>query len=185
MSSPSREGLLRAWRTLKGLGSRFQLDSRGRFRFRSLFGRARPTAAVEPPRRAQFARVEVMNPSDGGFWFWLLRFYAFGGLALGGLGLCAGVISYLYFASTLPEVPNMASYQAEVATTTLIRAWDGTPLAELAIQPGETKTVEARFPGTGNTNGSIRLSPAASDARLLAGSGANSCLSFSNASERE
>ena len=81
--------------------------------------------------------MEVVNPSDGGFWFWLVRFYAFGGLALGGLGLCAGAISYLYFASTLPEVPNMASYQAEVATTTLIRAWDGTPLAELANERRE------------------------------------------------
>ncbi len=87
--------------------------------------------------RAQFARVEVTNASDGGFWFWLLRFYAFGLVAAGGLGTCVAVAAYLYFASTLPPVPEMASYQADVATTTLIRAWDGTPLAELANERRE------------------------------------------------
>ncbi len=45
-----------------------------------------PPAAPPPPDDGAEAQVTVLNPSDGGFWFWLLRFYAFGFLcALGAL----------------------------------------------------------------------------------------------------
>jgi hypothetical protein len=47
-----------------------------------------------------------VNPSDGGFWFWLLRFYAFGALCLAGAGLLAGIGLYAHFASTLPALPD-------------------------------------------------------------------------------
>jgi len=54
-------------------------------------------------------RVEVENPSDGGFVYWLLKFYAFGAVtALGLLGLTS-VIIYFYFASTLPALPDLAT----------------------------------------------------------------------------
>jgi len=83
------------------------------------------------------ARVEVANPSDGGFFLWLFRFYAFGALCALGLLLLAGVGLYIGFSRTIPAIPDLATYQKNVATTTQVRAWDGTPLAELATQHRE------------------------------------------------
>ncbi len=87
----------------------------------------------------------MTNPSDGGFWFWLLRFYAFGACVLLGLMLMAGVGTYVYFASTLPRLPDFGRYRQEAAESTLVRAWDGTPLAELATERREILPFEA-FP---------------------------------------
>ena len=42
--------------------------------------------------------------------------------------------AYVYFAATLPPLPDLARYQSEVATTTVVRGWDGTPLAEFATE---------------------------------------------------
>jgi penicillin-binding protein 1A len=78
--------------------------------------------------------IVVANVSDGGFVYWLLRFYLFGLLAAVGLGACFAVGFYIYFAATLPPLPNLATYKAKVATTTVLRAWDGTPLAEFATE---------------------------------------------------
>jgi penicillin-binding protein 1A len=89
---------------------------------------AGPGTTVDGPQ------VEVANVSDGGFVYWLLRFYLFGAIAAAGLGACFAVGFYLYFAATLPPLPNLASYRAQVATTTAVRAWDGTPLAEFATE---------------------------------------------------
>jgi penicillin-binding protein 1A len=83
------------------------------------------------------AHVEVTNPSDGGFFHWLFKLYAFaflGAIGVAVLGL-AGV--YIYFASTLPALPDLATYHQTAALTTMIRAWDGTPLAELAAERRE------------------------------------------------
>jgi len=119
MFSPSREGLLRRLRTLKGLWARIG-----------------PQPAARVPD-ARTGRVEIANLSDGGFWFWLFKFYGFGFVAVGGIGLWVALGAYIHFASSLPPVPEMATYQAEVATTTFIRGWDGTPLAELATERRE------------------------------------------------
>ncbi len=91
------------------------------------------------------ARVEVLNPSDGGFWFWLFKFYAFAALCLGGLGLLGGIGLYAYFASTLPALPDFDRYRLETAESTRVRAWDGTDLAELASERREILPLEA-FP---------------------------------------
>ena len=93
------------------------------------------------------ARVEVLNPSDGGFWFWLLKFYAFATLCLGGLAVLGGVALYAYFASTLPRLPDFDRYRLEAAESTRVRAWDGTDLAELASERREILPLEA-FPKT-------------------------------------
>src|SRR5204862_3316676 len=53
----------------------------------------------EPPRTGQ---VEVTNRSDGGFFYWLLRFYVFGLFCALGLVFLAGIGTYIYFAATLP-----------------------------------------------------------------------------------
>jgi len=95
-----------------------------------------PAGPGNPPADGR-GRVEVENPSDGGFVYWLLKFYAFGAMAaLGLLGL-ASIIVYFYFASTLPALPDLATYHQVAATTTMVRAWDGTPLAELANERRE------------------------------------------------
>jgi penicillin-binding protein 1A len=90
-------------------------------------------------------RVEVINPSDGGFWFWLFKFYAFAALCLGGLGVLGGIGLYAYFASTLPRLPDFDRYRLEAAESTRVRAWDGTDLAELASERREILPLEA-FP---------------------------------------
>jgi penicillin-binding protein 1A len=66
-----------------------------------------------------------------------VRFYAFGLCCLGGLAFLAGVGVYFYFAATLPPVPDLATYHEVAATTTVMRGWDGTPLAELATERRE------------------------------------------------
>src|SRR6476646_140234 len=74
------------------------------------------------------AHVEVSNPSDGGFFHWLLKFYLFGLLCvLGAMGLTA-FGAYIYFAATLPDLPAIATYHQITEPTTVVRAWDGTPL---------------------------------------------------------
>jgi len=91
------------------------------------------------------AGVEISNPSDGGFWFWLLKFYAFGTMCATGLLILCGIGLYLHFASTLPALPDFARYRLEAAESTHVRAWDGTDLAELASERREILPLEA-FP---------------------------------------
>jgi penicillin-binding protein 1A len=79
-------------------------------------------------------RVEVTNPSDGGFWFWLLKFYGFGLCGALGLLILVGVAVYLSFAATLPPLSDLGRLGAASEKSTLVRAWDGTPLAELALE---------------------------------------------------
>jgi penicillin-binding protein 1A len=94
-----------------------------------------------PPAPAD-AHVEVTNPSDGGFFHWLFKLYAFALLGAIGLALVGLVGVYVYFASTLPALPDLATYHETAAMTTMIRAWDGTPLAELAAERREILPLE-------------------------------------------
>ena len=57
---------------------------------------------MSPPPPGSY-RISVVNPSDGGFWYWLGKFYAFGALCVAGLLCVGGGITYLYFARTLPN----------------------------------------------------------------------------------
>ena len=84
------------------------------------------------PKEATGGRVEVVNPSDGGFWYWLLKFYAFAALAAGGLVVTGLTITYVYFAASVPRTPVLSENQIEAAQTSTLRGWDGTPLAEWA-----------------------------------------------------
>ena len=51
--------------------------------------------------------------------------------------MLAGIGTYVYFAATLPTLPDIATYHEVAATTTVMRGWDGTPLAELATERRE------------------------------------------------
>src|SRR4051794_38150807 len=99
----------------------------------------------EPSQPRPGGTVEVTNRSDGGFFYWLLRFYAFGVLCALGLLMMAGFGTYIYFAATLPTLPDIATYHEVAATTTVMRAADGTPLAELATERREILTFD-KFP---------------------------------------
>ncbi len=83
------------------------------------------------------AQIEVTNPSDGGFFHWLFKLYAFAFLGAIAVALFGLVGVYIYFATTLPTLPDLATYHETAATTTMIRAWDGTPLGELAAERRE------------------------------------------------
>jgi penicillin-binding protein 1A len=96
-------------------------------------------------RSPEGARVEIVNPSDGGFWFWLLKFYAFGALCLLGLAVLGGIGLHAYFGNTLPALPDFERYRLEAAASTRVRAWDGTDLAELASERREILPLDA-FP---------------------------------------
>jgi penicillin-binding protein 1A len=86
------------------------------------------------PPSIEYDRVEVTNPSDGGFAFWLIKFYVYGFICAAGIFLLAGIITYLSFAATLPELPDLAQFEQTAEKSTMVRAWDGTPLADLAIK---------------------------------------------------
>jgi penicillin-binding protein 1A len=60
-------------------------------------------------------------------------------LVLGGIGV------YVYFATTLPSLPSFSRFRQDSAESTLVRAWDGTPLAEFASERREILSFEA-FP---------------------------------------
>ncbi|HVV48682.1 MAG TPA: transglycosylase domain-containing protein [Polyangia bacterium] len=98
---------------------------------------APPPAPPDGPSDPAARVVEVVNPSDGGFFYWLLRFYAFGLCCALGLAFLGGVALYFYFAATLPPIPDLATYHEVAATTTVMRGWDGTPLGELATERRE------------------------------------------------
>ena len=91
------------------------------------------------------AGVEITNPSDGGFWFWLIKFYAFAAMCVAGLVVLVGIGLYTHFAATLPALPDFDRYRLEAAESTRVHAWDGTDLAELASERREILPLEA-FP---------------------------------------
>ncbi len=90
-----------------------------------------------------YDRVEVSNPSNGGFWHWLFKFYAYGALCLLGLLFLGGVATYVAFSTTLPRLPEFSRFRLESAESTLVRGWDGTPLAEFASERREILPFEA------------------------------------------
>ena len=77
------------------------------------------------------------NVARDGFFRWLLRFYAFGLCCVIGLILLAGLGTYIYFAATVPTLPEIDAYDEMAAATSFMRAWDGTPIAELAAERRE------------------------------------------------
>src|SRR5262245_11655014 len=85
----------------------------------------------------QQPRIEIANPADGGFIYWLFKYSLFStvGVALLVLHALGGV--YVYFARTLPPLPDLATYAERVPGITTMYAGDGTLLAELANERRE------------------------------------------------
>lgn len=82
-------------------------------------------------------RIQITNLADGGFFYWLLKYYLFAGLGLLLLLLHAVVGVYIYFARTLPPLPDLATYAERSPGITRIYAGDGSLLSELASERRE------------------------------------------------
>src|SRR5262245_44282178 len=82
-------------------------------------------------------RIEILNPADGGFFYWLLKYtlFALVGILLLVLHVLGGI--YVYFAHTVPQVPDLATYAERAPGITTLYAGDGTLLAELANERRE------------------------------------------------
>jgi penicillin-binding protein 1A len=90
-------------------------------------------------------RVRVANPSDGGFFYWLAKLYAFAILVvLVAIG-AAGLTVYGYFARTTPPAPDLSRYAEDAAAVTRVFAGDGSLLADFAEEWREVVPYEA-FP---------------------------------------
>jgi penicillin-binding protein 1A len=77
-------------------------------------------------------RVHVTNPTDGGFFYWLGKLYAFAFLSLLCLALYGLGGLYLYLAAHLPPLPDLHSYAAQAPGVTTLYGQDGTIISELA-----------------------------------------------------
>lgn len=84
------------------------------------------------------ARVAVANRRDGGWW-WRLPVVALLWLALAIPIAPAGVVAVTLrrWARDLPEVPDLAAWQAQAPQTSLVLAADGSHLAELPFRDGK------------------------------------------------
>jgi len=82
-------------------------------------------------------RVVVANRRDGGWW-WRLPVLALVWLALAVPLSAAGVVAVTlrHWARDLPEVPDLAAWQAQAPQTSLVLAADGSHLAELPFRDG-------------------------------------------------
>jgi len=82
-------------------------------------------------------RIQITNPADGGFFYWLFKYYLFAALGCG-LLLCQVLLAaYVYFARTLPETPDLARYMQLAPGVTEIYAGDGSLLATFAKERRE------------------------------------------------
>jgi penicillin-binding protein 1A len=90
-------------------------------------------------------RVRVANPSDGGFFFWLIKLYAFAVLVVVAVLAGAGLSIYGYFAHSTPPAPDLARYAEDAPGVTRVFAGDGALLAEFAEEWREVVPYE-RFP---------------------------------------
>jgi penicillin-binding protein 1A len=91
------------------------------------------------------ARVEIENPSDGGFLYWLGKFYLFGAVVAGVMAVYAAAMLYVCVAADAPPLPDLDAYARKVPGITQLVAHDGTLLAELATERREL-TPLARIP---------------------------------------
>jgi penicillin-binding protein 1A len=84
------------------------------------------------------ARVVVANRRDGGWW-WRLPVLALLWLAIAVPLIAAGAVAGTLrrWARELPEVPDLAAWQAHAPQTTLVLAADGSHLAELPFRDGK------------------------------------------------
>jgi penicillin-binding protein 1A len=91
----------------------------------------------QPPGAGARRRIQIDNPHDGGFIFWLVRLYAFAAIALLSTAAYLMVGVYIYFSSTLPPLPDLSRYADSAPGVTQIYGADGTLIAELSRERRE------------------------------------------------
>ncbi|HNI58677.1 MAG TPA: transglycosylase domain-containing protein [Pseudomonadota bacterium] len=82
-------------------------------------------------------RIQIVNPADGGFFYWLFKYYLFAALGLLMVSLHVLVAVYVYFARTLPETPDLSRYAHLAPGITEVYSGDGSLLATLASERRE------------------------------------------------
>ena len=83
------------------------------------------------------SRVTIDNPHDGGFLFWLGKLYLFAALGILFITLHGLGAVYIYFARSVPEVPDLKNYASWAPGITAVVSGDGALLAELANERRE------------------------------------------------
>jgi penicillin-binding protein 1A len=91
-----------------------------------------PATALEPAGLRQ--RVVIANRSEGGFFWWLAKLYAFSLLVVGVSLAVAAVSVYSWFSVNAPPVPDISRYAQIAPGTSRIHAADGTVLGEFTKQ---------------------------------------------------
>jgi len=96
------------------------------------------TPVGPPARMPRIPRISVANRRDGGWW-WRLPVVAVLWLAIVTPILAAGVVALTLrrWAADLPEVPDLAAWRALAPQTSIVRAADGSHLAELPFRDGK------------------------------------------------
>src|SRR5215475_10271381 len=115
------------------------------------------------------ARVAVANRRDGGWW-WRLPVVALLWLLLAAPIAAAGVVAVAlrHWARDLPEVPDLAAWQAQAPQTSLVLAADGSHLAELPFRDGRVIGHRTLAPLERLPAHLVRAVLAAEDVRFLA-----------------
>ena len=83
------------------------------------------------------AQVEIENPSDGGFFYWLFKFYSYGACAALAIAIYSAGGAYVWFAASAPPLPDLDAYARDVPGVTQLFGHDGTLLAEFATERRE------------------------------------------------
>ncbi|MBU2468480.1 MAG: transglycosylase domain-containing protein, partial [Proteobacteria bacterium] len=78
------------------------------------------------------SRVIVANPADGGFFYWLLKFYVFGAVVLLAVVLASLPAVYVAVGSSVPAPPDLLAYEREAELESHILAPDGRILTTMA-----------------------------------------------------
>jgi penicillin-binding protein 1A len=76
--------------------------------------------------------VTIANPADGGFFYWLLKFYLFGAIVLVAALVASLPVVYVVVGSTVPPPPDLKAYKREAELESRIFASDGQLLMTLA-----------------------------------------------------
>jgi penicillin-binding protein 1A len=87
-------------------------------------------------------RITVVNPADGGLFYWLVKLYAFALIVLLQALAFAGMGMYVHFADQLPALPDLATYARVAPGVTTLHGQDGTLLAEFSTERREIIPLE-------------------------------------------
>jgi penicillin-binding protein 1A len=89
-------------------------------------------AVLDPEPTTPRERVQVVNPADGGYFYWLGKLYGFAACVIVALVVITGVSIYGYFVRRVPATPDLAQAAMFAPSVTRIVAGDGSLLGEFS-----------------------------------------------------